>query len=88
MADRTRLIPDPAPLRAKRCETCVHFADEVLRELPPTCRINPMVLVMTPQGVAGTWPPTKATYWCGHWKGPAASTVSDGLTGSSITSDA
>ena len=60
------------PLRQDRCENCRHFAPEVFRELPPTCRINPPVggMAQGPHGAAmiAVWTPTKPEYWCNKWE--------------------
>ena len=59
--------------RMDRCENCRHFAPEVPRELPPTCRPGPPSGALVPGqmgGVAMTavWIPTKPEYWCNKWE--------------------
>lgn len=72
MADRFKL--PPVALRMDRCANCRHYAPEVLREMPPTCRQQggPTMIPIGGQGgqmaFVGMWPPTKPELWCPKWE--------------------
>lgn len=55
----------------KTCATCEHLGKEAnpknLREPFLTCRAHPPAPVVTTQGVASSFPPTRAEWACGEW---------------------
>lgn len=63
-------LPAPVRLRQKRCGNCGAFAPEEkgFQAMPATCRKGLPTLLVTPQGIGGTWPPTKPEYFCRQWE--------------------